>query len=282
MNLLAILRDNILSRGYLKRKHGFIARFIVRFFVRYWQEFSAIQGDERDKPLNNVNQLRNYPLFTGLNDAELASLAACLSKRTFARNAYLFYPGNPGLSIYLVESGLVRLFFCDARGQEFILNLVGPHSVIGLPMLQADQIRLAGAAALQTSVVLVLSWEDVTHFRERSPQFMHNIYKEMDASLRKLFIYARSLATMSLNERLAGMLLFQSGNDKSRGVTAELNLPLSQTELAGWVGASRGRFNRALSRFQQLGLIRVNGQKILILDRPGLERMTEGLYTGQL
>jgi len=222
-----------------------------------------------------VSQLRDYPFFAGLSEAELARLAPFVSKRAFARNAYLFYPGNPAQSIYLVESGLVRIFFCDARGKEFILNLVGPHSVVGLPMLQADQTRLAGAAAQQSSVVLVLSWEDVSSFVKRSPQFMNNILKEMDATIRNLFLYGRTLATTSLNGRLATMLLYLSGSGINQVIRDELDLPLSQAELASWLCASRGRLNRALGFLQQLGLIRTDGQKILILDRLGLERIAE-------
>jgi CRP-like cAMP-binding protein len=227
--------------------------------------------------LLTVSQIRDYPFFADLNETELASLASCMSKRTFARNAYLYYPGNPGLSIYLVESGLVRLFFCDARGKEYILNLVGRRSVVGVPLLHEDQTRVAGAAALHTSVVLVLPWEDAFRFSKRSPQFMHNMYKEMDAALRKLFVYAQGLATASLNGRLATMLLHLSDYAESQGIANEVDLPLSQSEIASWLGASRGRLNRALSRLQQLGLIRVSGQKIYILDWPGLERMAEGL-----
>jgi CRP-like cAMP-binding protein len=225
--------------------------------------------------MSTVHQLREYPLFAGLSDAELAQLAACLTKRTFAKGAYLYYPGNPAMSIYLVESGLVRLFFCDARGREFLLNLVGPLSVVGLPFLREDQIRLAGAAALQTSVVLSLSLEDMMNFTKCSPQIMHNIYRELDASMRALFTYARSFVTSSLHGRLAAMLLYLSGGDKSQAIRDEVDLPLSQAEIASWLGASRGRLNRVLNRLQQSGLIQVSGQKILILDRPGLVRMVE-------
>ena len=54
------------------------------------------------------DQIRKYPFFEGLNGAELARLANILTKRSFARGAYVFYPGSPGANAYLVESGLVK------------------------------------------------------------------------------------------------------------------------------------------------------------------------------
>lgn len=64
----------------------------------------------------SIDQIREYPLFAGLDETELAYPSACLSKRAFAKGAYIYYPGNPSLNTYLVETGLVRLFFYQCRG----------------------------------------------------------------------------------------------------------------------------------------------------------------------
>jgi DNA-binding GntR family transcriptional regulator len=63
-------------------------------------------------------------------------------------------------------------------------------------------------------------------------------------------------------------------NPNNRNV---FELPISQAELANWLGTSRGHLNRALDRLEQLGLIRIERQLLTILDRPGLRRITEGL-----
>jgi CRP/FNR family cyclic AMP-dependent transcriptional regulator len=52
----------------------------------------------------------------------------------------------------------------------------------------------------------------------------------------------------------------------------EIELRLTQAELASWVGASRERVNKALGTFRDCGLIEVEGKRITILDRPGLKR----------
>jgi DNA-binding transcriptional regulator LsrR (DeoR family) len=49
-------------------------------------------------------------------------------------------------------------------------------------------------------------------------------------------------------------------------------LPLSQSELATWVAASRDSVNKVLSASREQGLIEVEGQRITILARDGLER----------
>jgi len=221
----------------------------------------------------SIDQIREYPLFAGLDETELANLSACLIKRTFAKGAYIYYPGNPGLNTYLVETGLVRLFFIDAAGQEYLLNLIGPNEAFGLPLLEDDQFRVTGAAAHQPSVVLSIGREDLLQLMDHSPQFMRNIYLELVTIARKLLLHTRSLVTLSLNGRLATMLLRLTKKDENQQCV--INMLLSQEELAGWLGASRGRLNRAMNQLQQMGLIRVDGQKIVVLDSPGLEKMTE-------
>lgn len=220
-----------------------------------------------------TNQLGDYPLFKGLNDDELARLASLLTRRVLAKGAYLFYPGNPGQNTYLVESGKMRLFFTNAAGQEFLLNLVGPLETIGLPLLDDDQFRVIGAAAFQSSVILSISRDDLFKVADDSPQLMRNIYRELSISARKLLLHTRTLATVDLNGRLATILLRLSrkeGNDVN-----VIAMPLNQAELAGWIGASRGRLNRAIAQLQQKGLILVAEQEIEILDRPGLEKLTD-------
>jgi CRP/FNR family transcriptional regulator len=230
--------------------------------------------------LISISQLQNYPLFAGLTETELSSLAPSFSKRTFAKGAYLYYPGSPSLNIYLVESGLIRIFFINSVGHEFLLDLVGPQSTVGMPLLREDQTRLGGASAVQPSTVLVLPQQDLNYFIQRSPRLMHTIYQQMDLALRKLFMYASSLATISLQGRIASALLYLT-RDTGQGAQNELDLPISQTDFASWMGASRGALNRTLSHLQQIGLIRVEAQRFTILDRPGLQRMTEDMLLDQ-
>ena len=226
-------------------------------------------------------QLRLYPLFAGLGDAELDQIAPYLVKRTFAKGVYLYHPGNPGLNIYLIESGRVRVFFTNTQGEEFMLYLFGPRSVVGLPVLKERQIRLVGAAAHADTVAWVMSREDLWQFMERFPKLLSNVYLDVTESLRLLGMQTQALLFLSLDGRLANLFLHLTRNAPSEKMD-EIELPLSQAEVASWVGARRGPVNRALSKMQARGLIRVSGKKIVILDRQGLAQMAEGPTRSQV
>jgi CRP/FNR family transcriptional regulator, cyclic AMP receptor protein len=221
----------------------------------------------------SVSQIREYPLFQGLNEAELSRLAQIMTRRAFARGAYVFHPGGPGGSAYLVESGMARLFLSTASGDEVLLNLARPLEVFNLPTLHDTQLRVIGAAALVPSVFLSIGREDFFQLHAASPRFSRNVYQELMVITRKLLLHTRALATLNVNGRLATMLLRLAR--KSETQEYFIHLPIKQEELAGWVGASRGRLNHAMKQLVQLGLIRTDGQEITILDYPGLERMSE-------
>ena len=217
-----------------------------------------------------VAQIRNYPLFEGLSETELNALAPCMVRRSFVKNAYLFQPGIPAMNLYLVESGIVRIFSCNNRGEEFILNLMGPRSVIGPPLMNDNQMRIIGAAAQMPAVVLSLSYEDLFRVMGFSRQLNFNLYREMAAQMRKLLLHYQSFITLGLESRTASLLLHLG-----EGKMNELLLPISQAELAGWLGVSRGRLNRTLIKFQKQGLIRLEDGKLFNLDRAKLEQLIE-------
>ena len=55
------------------------------------------------------------------------------------------------------------------------------------------------------------------------------------------------------------------------GESEEFELPVTQEELAGMIGASRERVNKSLSSFIKLGWLEQSGEKYVILDREQLE-----------
>lgn len=215
-----------------------------------------------------LSEIRKYPLFSNLDDKELERLISSAMRRSFAKGAYIYRPGMPGLNMYLIESGMVRMFFANDRQEEFMMNLVAPPDCFGLPLLLDNQVRVAGAAAICDTVTLSLSREAVFDGMRRFPQFGLNVYLEMSNNLRLLAGYAHGIAILSVPGRLARLLLHVAS--KYPGEANEIDLPITQGDLAMLIGSSRGRTNRALAQMQARGLIRLEGHKIHILDREEL------------
>lgn len=211
--------------------------------------------------------LRAVPLFSGLEDDVLAALAASMVSRTFAKGRILFYQDTPGNSLYLVESGLVRIFVLSASGQEFTLNLHGPGECFGELALLDCEPRSASAIAVETTVTQTLARADFLSVLDGQPALARYLVVLLAQRLRQLTAHSESIAFLDVPGRLATCLLDltqRHGIAHPQGV--EINLKLTQGDLASCVVASRESVNRAMGVLRDQGLITVDGQTIMVLD----------------
>jgi CRP-like cAMP-binding protein len=127
--------------------------------------------------------------------------------------------------------------------------------------------------------VYAISQKDLAFFAQRFPQISRNIYRFLILQLRSLMQAFQSHTVLNTTGRLACRILHFSYLGSRERFQNEIELPISQAELASALGVSRGHLNRALFQLQQAGLIQIQGQKLTILDRRGLLQLTEGIFT---
>ena len=222
--------------------------------------------------MSMIALLRKVPLFAGLSDQDLAALAGSLGKRTFAKNMIIFHQGSLGQTLYIIESGKVRIFLLSESGQETTLNIYGAGDVFGEFSLLDGLPRSAGAVAMEKTVTLTLSREDFLRHLEACPQMALSIMQLLTLRLRFTTAQAESLAFLDVYGRVAMRLLDLAGRYGTEKGSIELDLHLTQAELATWVAATRESVNKVLGAFRDQGLILVEGQTITILDPEGLEK----------
>ena len=216
--------------------------------------------------------LRNVPLFASLSDQALEELARSLGRRTFAKDMIIFHKGSSGQTMYIVESGKVRIFTLSEWGQEVTLNVYGSGDVFGEFSLLDGLPRSAGAVALEKTVTLTLHRDRFFEHLEASPSMARSIIEVLTARLRFTTEHAESLAFLDVYGRVAMRLLDLAGRYGTEKDGIELDLRLTQSELASWVAASRESVNKVLSAFRDQGLIAIEGQAITILNLEGLEQ----------
>jgi CRP/FNR family transcriptional regulator, cyclic AMP receptor protein len=216
--------------------------------------------------------LGTLPLFAGLAGEELAELARCLGRRMFGRGVFVFHKGSPGKFLYIIESGRIRLFSISDTGQEISLNVLGSGEFFGELAVLDGNPRSTGAVTLEPTVTLLLHGEDLLRILDTSPCLARNLIQVMTDRMRYTTRYVEDLAFLDVHSRVAARLLDLAGRYSSQQSGVEIELCLTQAELASWVASSRESVNKVLMGFRSQGLIGVEGQRITILDRRGLER----------
>ncbi|MBS3783230.1 MAG: Crp/Fnr family transcriptional regulator [Anaerolineae bacterium] len=211
--------------------------------------------------------LKNVSFFAGLSEPELNSLAECLARRTFAKGVIIFHKGSPGRTLYIIESGKVRIFVLSESGQEISVNVYGSGDVFGELALLDGLPRSAGAVVVEEATVLTLHRNDFLWHMERYPRMARSIIEVLSARIRYTTLYAESLAFLDVHARVAKKLLeLAERYGAEEGEATRIDLRLTQAELASWVAATREHVNKVLGTFRDQGLISIDGQTITVLD----------------
>ncbi len=137
-----------------------------------------------------IEKLKKLPLFSDFPESIIAELFGRMRPIRLAEGETLFRKGDPGISMYFVNSGEAKIILEDAYGRELVLNQVGRGAAIGDMSLVDDETRSAGVVALSPMELLELHEDDfIEVLNERLPGALD--------SMRDLVIQLRRDKTIS-------------------------------------------------------------------------------------
>ena len=172
--------------------------------------------------------------------------------------------GEIGDSLYMIESGRVKVFIGDEEGREIILKLLGTGHFFGEMAMIDQQPRSASVTTLEPSTFLILSHHAFEHCVERAPRIANMVLRVLAQRVREADRKIGTLALMDVYGRVASTLLELAVNQNGKLVVSE---KLSQQDLANMVGASREMVNRILKDLSERGFIAVESKSITIINR---------------
>ena len=203
------------------------------------------------------DHLRRYPLFAKLADAEVAQLAERMRMRSFKRGEALFRKDDPGLHLYVVLAGAVKIALPGEFGQEALVSIMRTGDFFGELALFDGSPRSASATALEDTRAALLARDDFLAFLEA-----------LSKTIRRLSDRVEDLIFLDVPSRVAKYLLDLA---QVNG-TAKLELTLTQDELAAFIGASRVSVNRVLGDLERREIIGIRRRHIVIVDPERLSK----------
>ena len=138
-------------------------------------------------------------------------------------------------------------------------------SLFGEMSLFDGQGRSAQARALEPSKVTAIPYEFVRKVLEDRPALLWSVVQLLSHRLRSMDEALADAFFLDVTGRTAKRLLDLAGDQDV------FSIPITQEELAGLVGASRERVNKAISAFLRLGWIEQNDREYRILKRREME-----------
>ena len=229
----------------------------------------------KSSPTPTFDQLQRITLFRGLTAEQLGELSTLLHHKTFAAGTTLMTAEQAGEAVYFILRGTVKVHIEQESGGDVIISILGPGDSVGEMSVLDEETRSASVATLATSELL---WLDRATFRRcllAMPALGHNLSCALSARLRHADRQIESLAAVELETRIARQLtafVERYGEVADDGAVL-IPLRLTQSDLAGLVGATRESVNKIIVAYKELALLTVDSHHhITLLDPPALAR----------
>lgn len=104
-----------------------------------------------------LQKIHETDFFKELSDEALAAVAAKATMRMFAPGEFMMRKGDPADSFFVILEGRLKIVTTDAKGDEIIINTVGPGESIGEMALLDERPRSAGVIALEAVEALEMT-----------------------------------------------------------------------------------------------------------------------------
>ena len=203
-------------------------------------------------------------LFASLGDQALEAIVSAGQDLHLHRGDVLFREGDTPDELFVVVSGRIAIANKSIDGRESMVALMEEGDLFGEMGLFDGRGRSAEARALETSVVTAVPYGPVRAVYENDPSLLWKVVDMLAGRLRTMDAALADSVFLDVTGRTAKRLL------ELAGVDDEFSLPITQEELAGMVGASRERVNKAIASFIRLGWIEQIDRTYRITNREQL------------
>ncbi len=208
------------------------------------------------------------PIFSSLSHEEMMEVAGITAEKTFEKGEMIYSAGDKRKRLYVIHKGKVKVTRISESGKEQIIRILGPGEFLGeLSLFSVDPLT-DNSEAIEKVNVCVIDGQHIKELMTKHPSISFKVMDELSKRLAKAENLIENISLRGAEKRLADMLI-SLGDDKGKVV-----LKMSKRDLASHLGMSQETLSRKLSHFQDLRLIKLSGQRqILLLDLQGLKSL---------
>jgi CRP-like cAMP-binding protein len=216
-------------------------------------------------------------LFGSLTPDERAQVTAKGRRKRFRSGEPVFLQGYQHDGIYIIEEGLVRVFYTAASGREITLAYWLAGNFVGGPEIFGVGTHVWSGTAARDTTGILLAGAELRSLVVRIPALSMGIIEGLIFKGSCYSLLAQMLGTRSVGERLVMVLqrlmrMYGVANEQGTMIAT----PFTHDDLAHMVGATRQWVSMTFRRLAEQGVLRVSRGQILIL-RPDWLESAEGI-----
>ena len=215
--------------------------------------------------VSDMDLVLRVQLFEQFDDDDYRQLADASETVELIRSDVVFSEDAEADACYVVTGGRIAISNKSFDGRESMVAIMERGDLFGEMGLFDGLGRSAEARALEPSSVIRIPYDVLRSVWEAKPELLWSVVRLLSQRIRNTDEALADAFFLDVTGRTAKHLLELAGERE------EFEIPITQEELAGLVGASRERVNKAIASFLRLGWIEQNDRSYRILKRRELE-----------
>jgi CRP/FNR family cyclic AMP-dependent transcriptional regulator len=212
------------------------------------------------------------PILAPLSVRTREHLAASGSVIALEPGALLCQQGDPGDAMFIVLEGEIEVRTSSLEGVQVRFASFGQASVIGEMAALDGGVRSADMVAVRRSTLWRVPRSTLIDALRAEPAAAVALIAELAKRLRAANAAMQAMRTLDLGGQLARLLLEAMGQRSL--------VPLTQTEIARRLGASREKVNRKLNTWARQGWVELGSWGIRVLEPQSLTELIDAAAQG--
>lgn len=216
-----------------------------------------------------IELLRQHSYFHSIDERLLRELAGQTVRRIYQPEEVVFHRGEPSAGLWLLESGSVKISRVSAEGTEHIAHLLGSGDSFNDVAAVDGGPYPATAIALTLAICWLLPGEMLRRHLRDDLTINHNVIMFLARRARALNDQIEELALYSVLVRLVRFLIEQADSPTltDPGIT--------RAAIAAHLATTPETVSRTLAKLQEMGCIRFDRHRILIIDEDRLRTLAQ-------
>ena len=220
--------------------------------------------------------LRASGLFGVADEQAIAALVRVLRVRRFRRGETIFHQGDPGDALFVLASGSVKVVLPSDEGAEpAIVAILGAGEFFGELAILDGAPHSATIVAVEATETLVLHRDAFLELIDTDAGLRRALLASLAMEIRRLTGHVEDLHFLDLPGRLASRIVRLAASAGISSGEARIAWPYTQSEMAGMIGGSRQSVNRLLADLTDQGLVRIERDRLVVVDVERLARTVE-------
>lgn len=218
-------------------------------------------------------ELARYHLFSVLERDQLARVQAATRILRPLRGEVLFTQGEPARQFFLVRAGAMKLSLLSREGVEKVVEVIRPGQFFAEAVAFMETGRYpVNAEALEDSELLAF---DNAVFKTLILESRPLALRLLAALSRRMHALLNEIDELTLHNATYRTVAYLLNQAREQGSATGVALTIPKQVIASRLSITPETFSRIQARLKEQGLIRIEGDGIILLDTERLRALLE-------